>query len=61
MSTTTLQLTDAERLELALERIAQSFKSVGQDLDGELSASLAVALTVEDLAYAERLALSLSA
>jgi hypothetical protein len=52
-----MNLTDAERLALAIERISQELGSVG--LDPELALGLEVALGPEDVVFAESLAESL--
>ena len=55
-----IELTRAERLELAIARISREFKSAGTDLDGELSTGLAIALGTGDVEFAESLAESLA-
>ena len=55
-----MELTAAERMELALERAARAIDPEG-DLDLGLVEALSAALSGEDLAWAERLAESLEA
>lgn len=52
-----MKLTDQERLELAMERIAQELGSVG--FDPELAVGLEAVLGPEDVVFAESLAESM--